>query len=229
MSDDFDLRRLDDIGDPLAGAPDVELPPLRSKPAARPRTRSQVVGLRWAALGVAVLYQVAWIGILDERADLRSMSRTTLLLEVATPLSAAALALAAAIAPGGNGLGLPKKRLSALTLLAPLSFVLATLLCAPSDGDSESFVMHGLRCFVLTAIFSTGPLALVAWSYRHAFAAAPGWRVAGLCVASAGLAAATMSMMCSVGSPAHVLVSHGGMMLVAGIGGALLGRRIAQA
>jgi hypothetical protein len=32
-----------------------------------------------------------------------------------------------------------------------------------------------------------------------------------------------------VGTPAHVLVGHGGMMLVAGIGGALLGKRFGRA
>jgi hypothetical protein len=226
---DLDLDHLDDVGDPLAGAAVRPPPPFRSKPSARPWTRAQKARLRWAALGVAVLSQAAWVGIMNERADLHSMPRATLMLEVALPLAAAGLALAAAIAPGANGLGLPKRRLATLTILAPLGFALLTLLSAPMDGDTESFALHGLRCFTLTAVFSIVPLGLVAWAFRHAFVAAAPWRVAGLGIASAGLAAATMSTMCSVGSAGHVLVSHGGMMLVAGIGGALVGRRIAQA
>jgi hypothetical protein len=48
-------------------------------------------------------------------------------------------------------------------------------------------------------------------------------------MACAALAAASMSILCSVGSPAHVLVGHGGMIAVAGIAGALAGRRLGQA
>ncbi len=38
-----------------------------------------------------------------------------------------------------------------------------------------------------------------------------------------------MSLVCSVGSPAHVLVGHGSVMLVAAVAGALLGRRFGEA
>jgi hypothetical protein len=229
MSDDFDLLRLDEIRDPLAGVGDVPLPPLRSRPLARPRTRSQLAAQRLAALGMALAYQVAWLAILKWRGDLHSTRQAALFLEVSVPLFAAAVALGAAVTPGRHGLGMPKGRLAMLTLLAPVVFALVTLVGAPADMDVEPFFWHALRCFGFTLLFAAGPLALVAWAYRHAFVAAPGWRVAALGIASGGLAAATMSMVCSVGNAGHVLVGHGGMILVGGLVGALFGPRFGRA
>jgi|HubBroStandDraft_1064217.scaffolds.fasta_scaffold163114_1 hypothetical protein len=229
MSDDFDMHRLNDIGDPLSGAAEMPIGPLRSRPTVRPRTRSQVALVRGAALCMSVLYELAWLAILAKRGDLATMSRTTLLVEVLVPMAAAVLAFAVAVAPGSNGMGIPKRRLAVLTLLAPLLFVLGTAIAGPADADTRPFIGHVLGCLGWTMLFSTVPLALAAWAFRGVFVAAPGWRLAALGVSCAGLAAATMSVACSVGSPAHVILGHGGMMLVAGIGGAIFGRKIGQA
>ena len=96
----------------------------------------------------------------------------------------------------------------------------ATLFAGPDDMDTESFWRHALRCFLVTGLLALGPLAL---------ASEPGWRMAGLGVGCAAIAAASMTFLCSVGSPAHVLLGHGGLMLVAGIAGAGVGRKIGEA
>jgi Negative regulator of sigma F len=185
--------------------------------------------MRWLALGAAVLYQVLWLTIISHRGNLNSTPWTSLLAEIVIPLTAAVLAFGVAVAPGPNGLGVPKVRLAWLTLLAPLVFVLGTMATAPEAQDPQPFVQHAFGCMGWTAVFSALPLLLAARAYRASFVAAPAWRFAALGISCAGLAAATMSLACTVDSAAHVIVGHGGMMLVAGLGGALLGRRITQA
>lgn len=227
--DDFDLKRLDDISDPLAQVAQASLPPLRSRPLTRPRTRSEVTALRGAALGLSVLYQIAWIAIIAKRGDLPTMSRSTLLIEIAIPVLAAVWATVVALAPGRNGMGISERRLAVLTLLAPLLFLIGTLLVGPDDIDTQPFAVHALGCFGWTLLLSAVPLVFTAWASRRVFVTASRWHLAALGIGCAALAASTMSIICSVGSPAHVIVGHGGMMLVAGIAGALLGRRIAEA
>jgi hypothetical protein len=119
--------------------------------------------------------------------------------------------------------------MTTLALLSPAFFVVATLLASPRDVDPAPFVEHGFQCFAWTALFSAGPLVLAAWAFRRSFVAAPAWRSAALGMACGAFGAATMSLVCSVGSAAHVLVGHGGMMLVAAVCGALLGRRLGGA
>ena len=167
---------------------------------------------------------------MTKREDLHDdAARASSLMELAIPLAAALLALAAAAAPGAHGLGQPKGRMMTLALLSPLLFVAATLLASPGDVDAEPFVMHAFRCFAWTAVYSVGPMVLAAWAFRRSFVAAPVWRSAALGMACGAIGAATMSLVCSVGNPAHVLVGHGGMMLVGAVGGALLGNRFGRA
>jgi hypothetical protein len=183
---------------------------------------------RWA-LGGAVLYELAWLVLLNKRGDIHTTPGHTLFLEVAVPLAAAAIGLAVATARGSRGLGAAKPRLAVGALLAPALFVAATVALAPHDVDPEGFAPHALRCFALTAAFTAGPMALAAHAFRGAFAAAPAWRSAALAMACAALAAVTTALACSVGSADHVIVGHGSMMLVAGAVGAVVGRRLAQA
>ena len=198
-------------------------------PTVRPLTRSGLARRRAYALCAAVLYEFAWLWILNKRGDLSSLQATTLIAEVTIPLAAAAVAMAAATAGGPRGLGGTKSRLIALALIAPMVFVAATLFAGPADLDVESFWPHALRCFLVTALLGFGPLALAAWSFRRTFLTAPAWRMAALGMACSAFAAAAMSLICSVGSPAHVLVGHGGLMLFAALGGALLGRKVGEA
>jgi hypothetical protein len=225
MNDPFDIHRIADVPDPLAGVDDWPLPERPRAAVTNSPTRARTMTGRVAALGVALLYELAWIVVMTKRADLHTTSPGVLLTELATPIAAAVLALAAAAPSGAHGLGQPKGRILALAFLAPTLFVAASLVASPADVDPEPFVTHGLRCLAWTAVYSLGPMALAAWAFRRSFVAAPVWRGAALGMACGAIGAATMSLVCSVGSPAHVLVGHGGMMLVGAVGGGRLGKR----
>ncbi|MDP8999137.1 MAG: NrsF family protein [Myxococcota bacterium] len=229
MKEDFDLDRIADIPDPMPGLATLTASPRRAMPFLDPPTRSHVVVVRYVALVVALLYQGMWLVVFNKRGDLDAVPRTTLFMEIAIPTVAAMLALTAAISPGERGMGAPKGRLTVLVWMAPIVFLVATLFGGPADVDGESFWPHALRCFMLVALFSAAPLALACWAFRRAFVGAPAWRVAALAMACAATGATTMSFLCSQGSPVHVLVGHGGMLLVAGLGGAALGRRLGEA
>jgi len=220
---DLDLRRMADIPDPFAGTAGESPPPLVGKALAASPSRARVRGLRAAAVGIAVLTEVAWLVLVEHRPDLASVSPSGLVLGVGIPLLAAALALAAATRRGALGLGESTSRLLVLVGLSVAVFVVGTVFAAPRDGGEE-FWGHTLRCIGVTAALAAAPLALGVWSFRNAFVAAPVWRSAALGVAAGALAAATMSLACSTDSALHVLVGHGAMMLVGGAVGAALGR-----
>jgi hypothetical protein len=225
----FDVAAMADVPDPLGSLRELPALPRRPSLAKRPPTRADAAAMQRRALGGAVLYELLWLVLLNKRGDIHTIRGHTLLLEVAVPLAAAAIGLAAATARGGRGLGAAKPKLAVGALLAPTLFLAATVALAPHDVDPERFAPHALRCFALTAAFTAGPLALAAHVFRGAFAAAPAWRSAALAMACAALAAVTTALACSVGSAAHVIVGHGSMMLVAGAIGAVVGRRLAQA
>lgn len=226
---DFDLGRIAEVPDPFADAVDSPLPAGRVGPLASPHTSRQVRTMRWAALAGGLAYQAVWLLLLHKRGDLQELPLPTLAVEMAVPFAAAALAFAGATGTGARGMGERKARLVALATLAPAVFALATLLAAPQASDGEAFWQHATRCFVVTALLAAGPLAFAAWAFRGAFVALPRWRTAALGMACGALAAASMSLICSVGTASHVLVGHGGILALAGVAGALLGRRFGSA
>jgi hypothetical protein len=229
MNDDFDLDRIADVPDPLEGVGPWPLPARPSAALAPSPARPKVAATRAVALAAALLYELAWIAIMNGRADLHTMPLSTLIAEVAIPAVAAMVALAAAGTSGKTGLGVPKGRFVAFALLSPAIFVLGTILLSRADVDRDAFWPHALRCFVWTSLYAAGPLVLAAWAFRRSFAAMPAWRTATLGMAGGAAGAATMSFVCSVGTPAHVIVGHGGIILVAAIAGAVFGRRLGQA
>ena len=229
MKHDFDFETIADFPDPAAGIGQLPLPQRQASKFDRPPTRSRVAAMRASALCMALIYEGAWLAIFNKRGDLAALPRSTIVAEVAIPLAAAGIAMAAATAQGVRGMGAAKGRLATLALLSPTVFAAATLLAGPPDVDGEPFWSHALRCFLVTSLLGLVPLALAAWAFRRAFVAAPAWRMAALAMACSATAAATMTFLCSVGSPAHVLVGHGGLMLVAGVAGALVGRRLGEA
>jgi hypothetical protein len=228
MKDPFDIHRIADVPDPLDGIDEWPLPDRPRAAVADSPTRSGTVTARLSALGAALLYELVWVGAMTKRRDLHTTSPAVLLMELAIPMAAALLALSAAAPSGAHGLGQPKGRIVTLALLSPMLFVAATLVGSPGDVDAEPFLAHGLRCFAWTAVYSLGPMALAAWAFRRSFVAAPVWRSAALGMGCGAAGAATMSVVCSVGSAAHVLVGHGGMMLVGAVAGGLLGNRFGR-
>ena len=228
MNEDFDLERLADIPDPLSELGLAPLPPRLAQRTARPATRDHVARTRAIALIGAVACQAIWLAVFNKRGNLASVPRATLFAEIGIPLAAGLVALGAAVAPGDHGLGESKDRLIPAVLFAPVLFAVAVWWERVTDVDPESFAWHAARCFLVTSIFAFVPAALAAWSFRRAFATAPGWRSAALGMACAGLGASTMGLVCSTGTVTHVIAGHVSVMLVAGFAGALLGRRFGE-
>jgi hypothetical protein len=228
MSDDLDLRRLGEIPDPFAAAPGAP-PAMKAPTVARSPTRGQARRNRAIAAMAVVLYEIGWLVVVERRGDLASLPAWTIAVGLIIPLAAAALALGAVTGRGQRGLGVGASWLAALALLPPLVFAVATLLTSPPDAEAGRFWELAVRCMGVTALLTAGPLVLGALVFRHAFAAASGWRTAALGVTCGALAAATMSLACVHTGAVHVVVGHGAMIVVAGVIGALLGRRITRA
>jgi hypothetical protein len=226
MKPQFDSDVLGDVPDPAAELVSIPAPPRRFQPARRTPTRADRRATRARALAGALVYSGVLLVLFNKRADLYAVPGRTLLLELAIPLGAGVLAFAAASAPGRSGVGWPKPRLVAVALAAPAFFAVGSWLAGPRDLDPEPFVGHGLRCLAVTSLFTLGPLLFAAWAFRGAFVVSAGWRAAALGVACAALGATAMSLICSVGTPAHVVVGHGGVMAIAALAGAGFGRRI---
>jgi hypothetical protein len=224
-----EVERFADIPDPYADVGTA--PPLRVEPKrwASSPIQSQVRALRFAAVVAAVLYDAAWPGLIERRPDLRFLSPFEVALGLAIPLGAGALALSAVAPWGYRGLGQAKARVLTLVIASPLVFALATLLTAPAQVDSHRFWRSAMGCALVTALLASGPLALGILAFRRAFVAASFWRTAALGVGSGALAVATMSVVCPIRSASHLLIGHGTLMLLAGIVGALLGRRLCRA
>jgi hypothetical protein len=230
MNDDFDLKQLADIGDPFADHARAPVRPMDRERALRERspTRARLRALRAFALALALAYDAAWLVFHERRADLAAASVGSLVLGLAIPLTAAALGLGAAVRSGPRGLGAPAARIMVLALGGPVLFAAATLLAAPPEAGDLLFWGHAAACMGVTGLLALGPLALGLWAFRHAFAAAAGWRTAAIGVAAGGLAAATMSLACPITTSAHVIVGHGLVMIVGGLIGALLAPALAR-
>jgi hypothetical protein len=230
MSGPPDLEALARVPDPFAD----EAAPLLAPPAlpsvASP-TRVQHHGRIVVALCVALLFQAGWTAVAKHRAPLDSITTHHLVFGLGVPLIGATLAWLVATARGRRGLGAPAAWLAAGIALAPLLFTATTLATTPPDHDASTwaFVDLATRCAASAGVLCAVSLGLLAYTFRHAFAAASTWRTAALGVACGALAATTMSVACFHREALHVLIGHGSMMVVGGLIGALLGRRFTRA
>jgi hypothetical protein len=225
---DLDLDRLAEIPDPFASA--AKAPERRVIPAQLPPSpgRARVRTLRVVALAGALLCEVAWVALVERRPDLASALSSRLVLGLAIPLATAALAFAAVTRRGAAGLGETKARVVTLAIGAPVWFAAATVVLSPTEAPDELFWIHAAKCIGVTALLTLGPLTFGVLSFRRAFAMGSTWRGAALGVASGALGAATMALVCPIGSASHVLLGHGTMMVVAGAVGAILGRHLCR-
>ena len=227
MSDDLDLQRLGQIPDPFGDAP-VSPSPGKAPPRGPSPTRADARRSRAIAAAAVVLYEVGFVVAVERRGDLGSLPVWTIGLGLAIPLAAGALALGAVRGRGRRGLGVSASWLVLLSTLPPVLFAVATLVANPPDTEGRFWEL-AVRCMGLTALLTAVPLALGAFVFRHAFAAASVWRSAALGVTCGAVAAATMSIACWHSGALHVVVGHGTMMIVGGAIGALLGRRVTRA
>ena len=214
-----DLDLFGRVPDPFSG----EAAPLPVPPALPPGpapTRAQHRGRMLAAVAVALLFQGVWIAMARHRPTLDdALTPGHLAFGLGVPLLAMGLAWWAATRPGRGGLGTPAAALAVV--------MLAT---SPPDQDASmwAFVDRAARCAASAGVLCAVSLGLLAFAFRHAFAAASTWRTAALGVACGSLAAATMTLCCFHREAMHVVVGHGSMMLVGGLVGALLGRRFTR-
>jgi hypothetical protein len=223
MRSDLNLGRVAEIPDPFVATDASALPPA-PRPVGGSPTRARAHARQWLALAVAVSIQVAAVAFLGPRPDLPGIPRWAVGAALLAPLAAAAMCLAAVLRPGTHGLGENAAKLGSAAALAVALFASVTLLSAPFGAEGHAFWHRAAVCFATTCVLAVGPWALSAWAFRHAFVAAPVWRTAVLGVCCGAVAVATMSLICSDGNASHVLVGHGGGMLIGALAGAWLGR-----
>ena len=231
MSDDLDLKQLGNIGDPFADEAEAPARPMSAatlpRAARRSPTRARVHALRLFALVAAVSFDALWVVVHETRPDLGSAPASEIVLGLALPLAAAALALVAAVRTGPRSLGLSARTVAILVAAAPAVFAVATLVAAPAASD-PLFWAHAAKCMKATLGFTLLPLGLGLWAFRRAFAATATWRTAGIGLASGALAAAAMSVACPLTYASHVLLGHGLVMLVAALAGAIIAPAVAR-
>jgi hypothetical protein len=227
MTRDFDIG-LGGVPDPFAGtvADAVLPPPPRPTSASPSRKRHRTLGL--AAAGAAILYEGAALAVFRTRPDLATAHVALVALENALPLFLGAIVLVAATWKGSRGLGQSVGALMAWVFGAPLLFVLATLAIFPTDLVDGVFWSRTETCCLVAAVLGAGPLGLGALALRRSFVSAAGWRAAAVGVAAGALAASAMALVCPDDGAMHVLLGHGTMMLVMGLIGAGIVRRVTR-
>jgi hypothetical protein len=227
VTGDFDIG-LGGIPDPFAQAVGEAVPAPAPRPASPSASRSRRRALRLAAACGAGLYEAAGVAFFKTRPDLSTAQTALVALELALPLALGTIVLVLAAKGGRLGLGEPTIRLAAWVIGAPVLFGLVTVAFFPTDLVGEAFWSRTETCFLVTAILAAGPLLLGALALRSAFVSAAGWRTAAMGIASGALAASTMALVCPVDGTLHVLLGHGTMMLVMGLVGAGLFRRVTR-
>ncbi len=225
-----DLDLLARVPDPFShDASPLPAPPTLPPGVAPSRARHR--GRLLAALAVALLFQGLWIAISRHRPSLDdALAADHLLFGLGVPLLAMSLAWWAATRRGRGGLGSTAAGLAVVIAVAPLLFAVTTLAVSPADHDASTwaFLDRAARCVASASVPCAISLGLLAFAFRHAFAAASTWRTAALGVACGALAAATMSLSCFHREAMHVLVGHGSMLIVGALVGALVGRRFTR-
>jgi len=221
---------LPDFGD----VPDVPQAPLRALPPPvrllSAPTRAAVQRRQWIALGVVGAWAVAQIGALGIRFDLGRLSSAYVALTLLLPLGIGVAGLVAALWPGRSGLGVERSLLLPLVILGPLSVIgTALLLPEPYAGGIAGNGLSIFMCGNLAFGWSAVPLLAAALALRGAFAAGAVWRSA-LIGTACGLGAAVAAQLrCPVTGAAHIVLAHGGVVIIAALLGALLLPRATQA
>lgn len=212
-----------------ADRPTSGLPPMPSLPA-RSRTRSEVRRLRWLAGAVGVVWLAALLAQTGLRPDHRELSVLYAYGLPALMYVSGMLLLLLTVSRGRSGAG-PRPRWVRLSLLGlPLLFVLSTLWIEvgahsviPATAKA-AWASHA-ACGAMTLVLGAVPFGVALLALRYAFPVHAGIRGAlvGLCCGLA--AAATIHMHCPVTVTTHILLSHGGPLIVLTVLGALLSQR----
>jgi hypothetical protein len=96
----------------------------------------------------------------------------------------------------------------------------------PADPGDGTFWQRASGCMMSGALLASGPVILAAFSFRRSFASGSVWRTAALGVACGGLAVTALGLVCPLATAGHLILGHGTAFAIAGLTGALLGRRV---
>jgi hypothetical protein len=152
-------------------------------------------------------------------------------LVLATSGGALGIALAAvwtAYGRGGQMLGRTRGRLLAMTMAAPLTFVVWKMAWSSSyDHMTDDWATRpGLRCFALTMLFAAWPFLALAGVRRGSDPTHPRTLGAALGVATGTCSAFLVDLWCPVGHPRHLLAGHLLPIVILGLLGIWVGHRV---
>jgi hypothetical protein len=150
---------------------------------------------------------------------------------IVTAGGAFGIALAAvwtAFGRGGQMLGRARTRLLAMTVAAPLTFVVWKLLWSGQyDHMTDAWPGRpGLRCFGLTVLLAAWPFLALAGLRRRSDPTHPRTLGAALGVATGTCAAVLVDLWCPVAHPGHLLLGHVLPIAILGVLGIWVGDRI---
>jgi hypothetical protein len=191
------------IPNPFSSELDAPVPavdPARFPPSP---ARHRVLHRRLAAIALIALCELGLLALLGTRADLAGVPGSYLLLSAGVPLFAAALALAAG------------ERRATLALVLLLGAYFAGQLGAGAiDWPQRFAAWRWLRCSGLSALLASAPLVIMVVVFRHAFPTQSRRRSALLGAVCGALAASTLRLHCPNDLLLHVLIAHGGPVLL---------------
>ncbi len=216
-----DISRL--ASETPAGPPDIGA---LGRVRAAPPTRRELAKRRRAAIVLSVAWLTVQFLAFGIRGDLSRLSFGYLLGLIGAPFSAGILAIVAASRPGRVGLGVRPVLVVALALICPVIFLVAGLcMPAPYAGGELGNLMLGAYCLNSTIAWALLPILSAAIVLRGAFASGAVWRSALLGGGCGLVAAALFTLHCPVVGKAHIIVAHGGAVLVSALlGGLMLSR-----
>ena len=226
---DFDLGRLQEIPDPLAGRSVVVQQPVRlpSEPAP---VRRQVRARRIAALVLSLGWVLGHLAVVGLRPDAAELTSGFLLIEVALPLALAAAAMFVALRPGSLGLGGGLRSISTTMVLVPVAFASLALLgpVLLVEPLQDSSLLGSIPCHRTVLLWSTLPLLLAAVTLRRTFPVGALWRAALVGTSTGLLGGAAINLHCPNADPTHVLLGHAAPALITTLVGALVVARWAR-
>jgi hypothetical protein len=205
-------------------------------PALAPRTQAPTRGdlKRRRALAAAVwlawpLVVLASFGLRDRLARVSAFVSAQAVLWIAV----LALALFSGASAGSRGLGLPAWIARAVTIGAPLLFVVVALFWL-APGADEAFGATGPLqrmppCLGVGSLVALPLLFVSIWALRHSFTTAAGWRGAALGAGCGFAAALVLLMHCGVIEGGHIALAHGAPLLLTTWLGAIFGVRWGRA
>jgi Negative regulator of sigma F len=216
-----------DIPDPLASA--ARPPHTAAQPPSEPSpTRSGVRRRRLLALVLGVGWLTGALLVMGHREDISPGGWRAIVLFCALAVTA----VVAATAPGRRGLGVPLPWVRAISMVAPLVFMVIAPLWAGRENPAELFDFGPADAFF--GCLSNGALLVVplvglgAVAFLRAFPSGATWRGRAIGVAAGLGGAIVLTLHCGVTAGGHVAFAHGIPIIFAALGMGYLGSRLAR-